>query len=156
MRPSPLVAVALAAVVAAPALARDYALGNLRIEHPYARPTPPGARTGGAYLTIRNVGNAPDRLLRVVSPAAGAVELHTMTMDGNLLKMRAIAALDIPAGGTVTLGTGGYHVMLIDLARPLAKGDSVPLTLTFDKAGTIDVVADVEAVGAAAKPAHGQ
>jgi periplasmic copper chaperone A len=130
---------------AVPALAHDYALGNLRIEHPYARPTPPGARTGGAYFTIRNIGKDADRLLRVSSPVAQTVELHSMTMDGTLMKMRAVSALDIPPGSTVILGTGGYHVMLTGLRQPLAVGDKVPLTLTFEKAGGLDVSAYVEA-----------
>jgi len=151
----PLAVFALCAVAATPSHARDYSLRNLRIEHPYARPTPPGARTGGAYLTIRNAGNEADRLLRVSSPAAATVELHSMTMDGNVMRMRAIAALDIPAGAAVTLGSSGYHVMLIDLARPLAAGSSVPLTLTFEKSGTLDVVADVEAPAGPGKAAHG-
>ncbi len=138
------------AAAAAPALARDYTLGNLRIEHPYALPTPPGARTGGAYFTIENVGKAGDRLIRVSSPAALTVELHSMTMDGNLMKMRAIPALDIPAGSKVTLGTGGYHVMMTGLRQPLVAGNKLPLTLTFEKAGTIEVSAQVEAFNASA------
>jgi copper(I)-binding protein len=139
---------------AMPALANDYTLGDLRIADPYARPTPPGARTGGAYFTIRNGGNAADRLLRVVSPAAQSIELHSMSMEGNLMKMRAIPALDIPAGATVTLGSGGYHVMLVNLAHPLTVGSSVPLTLTFEKAGSIDVSAPVEAPKPGADMVH--
>jgi hypothetical protein len=139
-------AVALAlAVVAAPVLAHDYALGNLRIERPYARPTPPGARTGGAYFTIENAGTTADRLIRLSSPVAATVEIHSMTMDGTLMKMRAVPALDIPAGSKVTLGSSGYHVMLTGLRRPLAIGDQVPLTLAFEKAGSVEVVAPVEA-----------
>ena len=134
-------ALALASVAA---IAQDDKLGNLRIEHPYARPTPPGARTGGAYFTIRNAGKDADRLLRVSSPVAQTVELHSMTMDGNLMKMRAIPALDIPAGATVSLGTGSYHVMLTGLRQPLAVGDEVPLTLVFEKAGAHEVSARVE------------
>ena len=136
-------------------LAADYTLQDLRIAHPYARPTPPGARTGGAYFTVRNAGKAADRLTRVASPAARVVELHSMTMDGTLMKMRPVAGIDIPAGGQVVLGSGGYHVMLIDLARPLAAGDKVPLSLTFERAGTIDVVADVEPAAARGAPAQG-
>ena len=158
-----LVAAAIAAAIAVlpiptAAQGRVYALGKLSIEHPHARPTPPGARTGGAYFTIANAGSGPDRLVRVVSPAAATTELHAMTMDGNLMKMRPVAGIDIPAGSRVTLGSGGYHVMLIDLKRPLATGDTVVLTLTFARAGSIDVSAPVEsAAGAAAparKPAH--
>lgn len=146
------IAATLAALLLAaqPVAAREYALGNLRIAHPNARPTPPGARTGGAYLTIENAGKEPDRLLRAASPAAGAVEIHSMTMEGGMMRMRAIPALDIPPGRTVVLASGGYHVMLLDLKHPLAVGDKVPLTLTFEKAGAIDVEADVEAAGAGA------
>ncbi|HJU21741.1 MAG TPA: copper chaperone PCu(A)C [Casimicrobiaceae bacterium] len=122
---------------------RDYALHDLRIEHPYAIATPPGARTGGAYFTIHNGGASADRLVHVASPVAKSAEVHSMTMDGNVMRMRAVPALDIPAGASVALRPGGYHVMLMGLAHPLIRGASVPLTLTFEKAGTIDVVADV-------------
>jgi len=144
----PLLAAACLAGAAVPSLAADYTLRDIRIAHPYARPTPPGARTGGAYFTVRNAGKAADRLTRVASPAARVVEIHSMTMDGTLMKMRPVAGIQIPAGGEVALGSGGYHVMLIDLAGPLAAGDKVPLTLTFDHAGTVDIVADVEPAGA--------
>jgi copper(I)-binding protein len=142
--PFMLAVAALAIAVPSSAFAHDYTLGTLRIEHPYARPTPPGARTGGAYFTIRNTGEAGDRLLRVSSPVAQTAELHSMTMDGNLMKMRAVPALDIPSGSTVSLGTGGYHVMLMGLHHSLAVGDEVPLTLVFERAGALDVTAHVE------------
>lgn len=130
-------------LIADVALAQQYTLQNLRIDHPFARATPPGAQSGGVYATIENRGTSKDRLVRVASPAAASVELHSMTMDGNVMRMRAVPSLDIPAGASVKLG-GDYHVMLVDLARPLAVGDKVPLTLTFEKAGAIDVTADVE------------
>ena len=139
------------------AAAHDYTLGVLRIEHPSARPTPPGARTGAAYFTIVNAGKNADRLVRAVSPVADAVELHSMAMDGNVMRMRAIAALDVPAGSSVTLGSGGQHVMLVGLKRPLVAGERIPLTLTFEKAGTVDVSAWVEAAPAGdgkGEPAH--
>lgn len=151
----PLLAALWLAAAALPSLAADYTLNDLRIVHPYARPTPPGARTGGAYFTVRNEGKAADRLAQVASPAARVVEMHSMTMDGTLMKMRPVAGIDIPAGGQIVLGSGGYHVMLIDLARPLAAGDKVPLTLTFERAGTVEVVADVESAGARGAPATG-
>jgi len=151
----PLLAAAWLAFAAMPSLAADYTLKDLRIAHPYARPTPPGARTGGAHFTVRNAGKAADRLVRVTSPSAHVVEMHSMTMDGTLMKMRPVAGIAIPAGGQVVLGSGGYHVMLIDLARPLAAGDKVPLTLTFEHAGAVDIVADVEPAGARGAPAQG-
>jgi copper(I)-binding protein len=136
---------------ALPAVAADYRLQSVRIEDAYARPTPPGARTGGAYFTVENQGGQADRLLRVSSPAAKSAEIHKMTMDGNIMRMRSVPSLDIPAGAKVTLRPGGYHVMLVGLERPLVAGQHVPLTLTFEKAGTIDVHADVEAAPAGAQ-----
>lgn len=130
--------------------AHDYAIGDLRIEHPYARPTPPGATTAGAYFTIRNAGARADRLLRVSSPVAQSTELHSMTMDGAMMRMRAIAALDIPAGARVSLADAGYHVMMTGLRQPLSPGTRVPLTLTFDRSGSIAVYAVVETAVASA------
>jgi periplasmic copper chaperone A len=130
---------------AASASAQSYTRDALRIDHPYARPTPPGARTGGAYLTIENRGGTADRLIGVATPVAGAAEIHSMTMDGNVMRMRAVGAVDIPPHAITALKPGGYHVMLLDLKRPLAAGETVPLSLTFEKAGTIDVTARVEA-----------
>lgn len=153
MKVSASLALALA-LASASAAARDYTLGHLRIEHLYAYPTPPGARTGGAYFSVQNAGNSNDRLLRVASPAADAVELHSMTMDGNLMKMRPVVAIGIPAGSKVTLGSGGYHVMLIGLRHPLAIGDKLPLALTFEQAGTIEVTADVEKQDVSGEAAH--
>lgn len=134
---------------ASPAIAHDYTLGSLHIDHPYARPTPPGARTGGAYFTIRNDGKEADRLVGVASPVAREVAIHSMTMSGNLMKMRPAKAVEIAPGSTVTFGPGGYHVMLLELHRPLSPGADVPLTLTFEKAGPLDVAAHVEAEAAA-------
>ena len=127
------------------AFAEDYTLKNLRIDHPYARPTPPGATIGAVYFAIENLGGESDRLVRVATPVARAGEIHSMTMDGNLMRMRQIAALDIPAHATVTFNPGGYHVMLVDLKWPLAAGEMIPLSLTFEKAGTIEIAAVVEA-----------
>jgi copper(I)-binding protein len=133
---------------AAPAVAADYTLNELRILHPYARATPPGARSGGIYLVVENAGKQADRLVGAASPAARIVEIHEMRMEGNMMRMRPVAALDIPAGGKATLAPGGYHVMLSELHAPLVAGTTVPLTLKFEKAGAIDVTVDVEAAGA--------
>jgi periplasmic copper chaperone A len=138
-------ALAVIGLVAWPSFAHDYKAGSLRIDHPYARPTPPGARTGAVYFTVHNDGREADRLVKVASPVAQSTELHSMTMEGSLMKMRPAAALDIPPGGSVTLGASGYHAMLVGLAHPLAAGDRLPLTLTFEKAGRVQVFATVEA-----------
>lgn len=142
-------------LIADVALAQQYTLQNLRIDHPFARATPPGAQSGGVYATIENRGTSKDRLVRVASPAAASVELHSMTMDGNVMRMRAIDGLDIAPGAKVTLGSAGYHVMLVGLVRPLVAGDRIPVTLTFEKAGAVDVTAVVEALTPRGSTAHG-
>ena len=151
----PPLAFALAVLHAGTAAAHEYALQNLRIDHPFARATPPGARSAGIYLTIENRGTSGDRLVRVASPAAASAELHSMTMDGNVMRMRAIAGLDVAPGATVTLGAAGYHVMLVGLVKPLATGDKVPVTLTFEKAGAVEVTALVEPMTPGGSAAHG-
>jgi copper(I)-binding protein len=147
--PTRLVAGIVLVAVTGVAGAHDYALKDLLIGHPSARPTPPGARVGGAYFTVENRGRAGDRLVRVESAVAGAAELHSMAMEGNLMKMRPLAALDVPAGAKVVLAPGGYNVMLVDLKRPLVAGQAFPIRLTFERAGTIEVSAQVEAAGVA-------
>ena len=141
-------------VAAGFASAADYRIGALSIGAPFARATPPGARTGGAYFTVDNAGKTDDRLVAVSSPAAAHAELHAMAMDGGVMRMRALGALAIPAGGKLMLAPGGNHVMLLDLKRPLVAGESVPLMLTFEKAGTVEVTVAVTALGDMPKPAH--
>lgn len=140
---------ALAAASAIPAVAHDYTLAALRIAHPYARATPPGADVGGAYLTIANKGTA-DKLVAASSPAASRVELHTMAMDNGVMRMHEVKAIDLPAGGEVELKPGGLHMMLVGLKAPLAQGARVPLKLTFEHAGSIDVDLAVESMAAGA------
>ncbi|MEP6998086.1 MAG: copper chaperone PCu(A)C [Betaproteobacteria bacterium] len=147
---------ALGALAAASDIpAHDYQLQALRIDQPFARATPPGARTGGVYFTVENHGSQPDRLLRLSSPIAGVVELHQMAMDAGVMRMRAVTALDIRPGERLVLQPGGYHVMLADLNRPLHVGDSFPLTLAFEKAGSIEVNVVVESMAAGALHPHG-
>jgi copper(I)-binding protein len=131
------------------ALAHTYKLGSLEIGHPWARATPQTAPTAGAFLTITNNGAAPDRLVSVSSPAAASVQVHEMKMEGNVMRMREReGGLEIAPGATVTLAPGGLHVMMMGLKAPLAQGDKVPLTLVFEKAGSIDVELAVVAMGA--------
>jgi copper(I)-binding protein len=147
-----LIRLAIAAVAAAcafPAVAHDYTLAALRIAHPYARATPPGADIGGAYLTIDNKG-AADRLVAASSPAASRVELHTMAMDNGVMRMHEVKGIDLPPGGEVQLKPGGLHMMLVGLKAPLAAGTRVPLRLTFEHAGSIDVELAVESMSAGA------
>ena len=151
-----MLAFAALCLVAGGATAHDYTLKSLSIDHPFARATPPGAKTGGAFFVVENTGKTSDKLIRVASPAAGGAELHEMAMDGGVMKMRAIAAMDVPAGGKLELKPGGYHVMMFDLKQPLKPGDKVPLTLTFENAGSILVSVDVEAMGSTGGATHKQ
>ena len=132
------------------ASAHDYQLKTLHIDHPFARATPPGARSGGVFLSVENKGDSADRLLRVSTPVAGTAELHQMVMDAGVMRMRAIAGVDVKPGDRLVLQPGGYHVMLTDLKRPLQAGDSFPLTLGFEKAGSIEVNVMVESMSAGA------
>lgn len=132
--------VALAALFAVFANAASAAA----IESPWVRPTAPGAKVGGAFMTL--VGGAQaDRVVGASSPAAAVVELHTHIMEGGVAKMRAVPAIDVPAGGRVELKPGGLHLMLINLKAPLKAGESIPLTLRFEKAGAIEVKVPVAA-----------
>ena len=123
--------------------AHDFRVGDLRIDHPYATPTLPGLRTGAVYFRgIRNTGAAADRLLSASTPVAGRVEIHRMQMQGDVMRMRAVPSLDLPAGATVAMKHGtpdGYHLMLLDLKAPLKDGERFPATLAFEKAGTQEV-----------------
>jgi periplasmic copper chaperone A len=145
---------ALVAILALPAFALDYKLGAIEIGQPWTRATPPTAESGGGYLAITNTGTTPDRLIAVKSPAAAKVEIHEMKMDGNIMRMREVEkGIEVPPGATVELKPGGFHVMFMGLKAPFAKDAKVPLTLVFEKAGSIDVELAVEAIGAAS-PGH--
>jgi periplasmic copper chaperone A len=145
-----LLLLALAILCGATAVARDYKLGALEISAPWARATPPSAPAGGGFLKITNTGSTSDRLVSANSPAAELVQVHEMKMDGNVMRMREVEkGLEIPAGGSVTLAPGSFHLMMMGLKAPLKQGASVPLTLVFEKAGRIDVDLAVEAMGAA-------
>ena len=138
-------------------LALDYKLGAIEIGHPWSRATPPTAESGGGYLAITNTGTTPDRLIAVKSPAADKVEIHEMKMDGNIMRMREVEkGIEIPPGATVELKPGGFHVMFMGLRAPFAKDARVPLTLVFEKAGSIDVELMVQAMGAQPPPTHKQ
>jgi len=136
-----------------PAAAHDYTLGSLKIGHPWARATPPTAPSGGGFLTVTNTGTTADRLVSATSPAAGQVQVHEMKMDGNIMRMREVEkGIEIPPGATVELKPGGFHVMFMGLRAPFAKDAKVPLTLVFEKAGSIDVDLMVQAMGAQPPP----
>lgn len=136
-------AVALSLSLTSAAVAGD---GKVMVEDAWARATIPD-RPGAAYLTIHNMGG-DDRLVAASSPAAGRVELHTHIMDGDVMKMREVEAIAAPGGAMAKLEPGGDHVMLFDLAEPLKEGGHIKLVLTFEKAGEVEVMAEVKAMGA--------
>jgi copper(I)-binding protein len=126
--------------------------GDLEIDTPWVRASVGTSRPSAAYLTIRNTGDAPDRLTGVRTPAAGHAEIHAMVQEGGTMKMRPAGPLVIPAGGAVTLAPGGLHIMLMDLAAPLEQGGTLPLTLIFERAGEVTVEAPIARIGAQTPP----
>jgi len=138
---------AAATLIAAPLAAHEFKQGDLSIAHPWTRQTAAGQSVGGGFTTITNGGKANDRLLDASSPAAARVELHDMTMDGGVMRMRpVVGGLAVPAGGALALQPGGQHLMLMGLKAPLELGALVPVTLRFERAGTVTVQLKVEAV----------
>ncbi len=149
----PLIATAM--LFAAPASAQNYKVASLEIDQPWTRATPPTAKTGGGFVTITNKGTTPDRLIAARSAASDKVEIHEMKMDGSVMRMRELAqGVEIPPGATVTLKPGGYHIMFMELKAPFAKDAKVPVTLVFEKAGSIDVELAVQPMGAGAPAQH--
>ena len=128
------------------------AAADVQVVNARAREAPPGARTAAIYLTVENRGAVADRLVAARSPR-GAVEIHAMRMDGGVMRMRATSGVPVPARGRVELAPGGLHLMLVDPAPPLKAGERVPVTLTFERAGAVDVQAAVEPLQGAAS--HG-
>jgi len=136
---------------ATPAQAADYDVGSIHISQPWSRATPKGATSAAGYMTITNKGAVPDRLNCVSSDASAQCQIHTMTMEDGVMKMRPVeGGLEIAPGATVTLKPGGFHMMLLDLKHPLEQGQNVKATLKFDNAGTVDVEYPVAAIGAPA------
>ena len=161
--PRHLLGVAASLLYCVAALAQTGAqTGSIEIKEAWARATPGGAQNGAAYVTL--VSPTGDRLTGVSSPVAEKAELHQMTNDGGIMKMREVTAIELPPGTPVSLKPGGLHVMLIGLKHPLQPGQSVPMTLQFEKSGTREIDVAVGKVGATgpethsgaaqAKPAH--
>jgi copper(I)-binding protein len=136
------------AVMAFPALAHDYTLGALKITHPWARATPKGAEIGGGYLGITNTGSTPDRLIGGSTDVSRGFEIHEMSMDNGVMKMRLLPnGVEIKPGETVTFKPSGYHIMFTGLKAPLTKGEHVDATLKFEKAGEVKVFFLVGSIG---------
>lgn len=120
---------------------------RITISEAFASPTPGGVDVSAGYLTIANAGGQADRLTNVASPRAANVEMHTMTMNGAVMEMRQIEFADIPAGGTTSFAPGGNHLMFIGVASPFVEGEEIPVTLSFEHAGTIEATLPVRAGG---------
>lgn len=149
-----LAAATVLAALVAPAAAHEIKAGALEIVHPWTRATPPGAKVAGGFMVIRNTGTEPDRLVGGSVPFADETQVHEMTMEGDVMKMRQLEnGLEIPAGGEVTLKPGSFHIMFIGLKHGLEQGREEKGTLTFEKAGDVAVEFAVEPVGAK-EPSH--
>jgi periplasmic copper chaperone A len=150
---------ALAAIVsssniAAAASAPAVSVGPLKIENAFARPTPGGATVAVGYVTIVNAGNTPDRLVSATSDISAKTQIHEMKMDNGVMEMRELTdGLAIPAGATVALQPGGDHFMFVDLKHGVNPGDVIHTTLTFEKAGKVDVAFPAAASMGAMAPA---
>lgn len=142
-------------VVADDMKAKAVVAGDLAIEAAWTRATPPGANAGGGYVTITNNGSHADRIIGGSSDRAGIVEIHSMEMVGDVMKMRPVAGgLEIPAGETITLKPGGFHVMFMGLESPFVEGESIIVDLTFEQAGDVTLTFPVAAIGADAHSGH--
>ena len=132
--------------LASMAQAQNAKVGGVQIENAYTRATVPGQMAAGGFMKIENKG-AADQLISASSPVAGEVQLHEMAMDGNVMKMRQVKDIAVPAGGAVELKPGGLHLMFMNIKAPLAAGETVPVKLKFATAGEVDVKMPVNAMG---------
>jgi periplasmic copper chaperone A len=151
MRPTTLLLGAVFALFTTAALASDYTLGTLEIDHPWARATPKGAKVAAGYMVVKNTGSTPDHLIGGSLAGGETAQVHEMTKEGGVMKMRAVSGgLEIKPGESVELKPESYHLMFTGLKAPLIKGQTLKGTLNFEKAGTIDIEFAVEGMGAAA------
>jgi copper(I)-binding protein len=129
------------------AQAQNAKVGSVQIENAYTRSTVPGQMAAGGFMKIENKG-AVDQLISASSPVASEVQLHEMSMEGNIMKMRQVKEVVVPAGGAVELKPGGMHLMFMNIKAPLTAGETVPVKLKFAKAGEVEVKMPVNAMGA--------
>lgn len=135
-------------VVAASLAAQATWAANISVTDAWARATVPGQQVSGAYMQIQSDADA--RLVGVSSPAVPRVEVHEMKMDGGIMRMREVGTIDLPKGKTVSLEPGGFHLMLMDLPKPIAAGEAIPFTLVVESGGkrqTVEVKAEARAMG---------
>ncbi len=131
------------------ASAHEFKLGPLKIGHPWSRATPAGAKVGGGYLVIANDGDSDDTLVSATFESAGRTEIHQMSVDNGVMKMRPVeGGVAVPAHGKAELAPNGFHLMFMDLKQPLKQGEMMKGTLTFEKAGSVDVEFKVDSIAA--------
>lgn len=143
-----------AGLTGAAALAHESKAGQITIGHPYARASMPGQVAGGGYLSLDNQGTSADRLLSASADVSQSVQIHSMAMEGDVMRMRQVEGIELPAGKKVELKPGGLHIMFIGLKAPLKAGDKFPMTLKFERAGEVKVQVSVEAAGTAPASSH--
>lgn len=128
-----------------PTTAHSFTLGDLVIDHPFARATPPNAKVAGGYLTITNNGDEADRIIGASTDFAERVEIHKMEMENDVMKMSPVPeGLEIPAGGSLQLKPGSFHLMFMSISTQLNEGDVQKVTLEFEKSGKVEVELNVE------------
>ena len=147
---------AAAAAAVALALLALPAQAQVKVENAWVRGAVPGQLSTGAFLDVTSTSDA--KLVKVESPVAAVVEVHVSEMKNDLMTMRAVPAVALPAGKQVRLAPGGYHIMLMDLKQPVKNGDSVPLQLTIESADgkreTVEVKAQVRGLGTSQQSQH--
>jgi copper(I)-binding protein len=131
----------------------EFRVGQIKVENPYTRATVAGQKVAGGFMKIENKG-AADQLISASSPIAAEMQLHTMSMEGNVMKMREVKAIDVPANGSVDLKPGGLHLMFMDIKAPLKAGESVPVKLKFQKAGELEIKVPVRELGGSSHSKH--
>ena len=162
-----LLAAAAALALATPAVAhmgmthdpcaagQSFTAGDISVSGAFSRATLPSAKSGGGFMTLSNAGTTPDRLIGARTDSAARSEIHQMTMDGDMMKMNEVeGGLEIPPGGTVTLEPGGFHIMMMGLKQPLRPNSCLDLTLSFERAGDLEVQLSIGAPNADAAPEH--
>ncbi|MBU3620937.1 copper chaperone PCu(A)C [Polynucleobacter sp. CS-Odin-A6] len=142
------ICVAMGITLSGSVFAQSASVNAIKIENAYTRSTVPGQMAAGGFMKIENKGSNADQLLSASSPVASEVQLHEMAMEGNVMKMRQVKDIAVPAGGAVELKPGGMHLMFMNIKAPLAAGETVPLKLKFAKAGEVEVKLPVNAMGA--------
>ena len=148
-----LASVVALALSASAVFAHEFTLGSLEIGHPASKATLPGQPVGGGFMTITNKGTEADRLVSVTAPdVSDDVQIHEMAIENDVMKMRQLPdGIEIPAGAKLELKSGGLHIMFMRIKHPLKEGESFKATLTFEKAGTLDVDFKIESAKPGAK-----